>query len=306
MEGKILVVMRLRWGRVGVWLAFWAFQVQLFVAVVPEQALAQDDSTTVRIYGVVKDFSGHPIAGAEARILGTNISALTSDSGSFRLVVVRVPPVLLQVRRPGYQATLLRIEGSWSGTISLRPGVWVLPEVEVTAKSAKPVAYANTTRYDDFFHRRHLGFGEFITRDQIDRRGAQHTAQLLEGRPGIKVDFRWGEAASGGSNTIIAFARCNEYPPKINVYIDGHKMQPRVSLASEGSSGLGVINPMGASASDVMRRREVRSLVGEMLERVNPSDIELMEIYRGPGELHAEFNDGNCGAIVIWTRLGGQ
>ena len=49
-----------------------------------------------------------------------------------------------------------------------------------------------------------------------------------------------------------------------------------------------------------------RSIVGEMLSRVNPGDVELIEIFRGPGELPPEFNDGNCGAIAIWTRSGGQ
>jgi len=44
--------------------------------------------------------------------------------------------------------------------------------------------------------------------------------------------------------------------------------------------------------------------VGKILERISPSDIEMMEIFRGPGELPGEFNNGNCGAISIWTRQG--
>jgi hypothetical protein len=44
--------------------------------------------------------------------------------------------------------------------------------------------------------------------------------------------------------------------------------------------------------------------VGELLDRIKPSDIEMMEIFRGPSELPPEFNDGNCGAIAIWTRFG--
>ena len=43
-----------------------------------------------------------------------------------------------------------------------------------------------------------------------------------------------------------------------------------------------------------------------MLSRINPRDIELIEIFRGPGELPPEFNDGNCGAIMIWTKEGGR
>lgn len=40
----------------------------------------------------------------------------------------------------------------------------------------------------------------------------------------------------------------------------------------------------------------------EVLEMINPADVEGIEIYRGPSELPAEFTDNNCAAIVIWSR----
>ena len=42
--------------------------------------------------------------------------------------------------------------------------------------------------------------------------------------------------------------------------------------------------------------------VGENLRLLNPSDVEAMEIYKGAGELPAEFMSDDCAAIVIWTR----
>ena len=51
---------------------------------------------------------------------------------------------------------------------------------------------------------------------------------------------------------------------------------------------------------------QLKASVGQMLNQVNPADIEFVEIFRGPGELPGEFNDGNCGAIAIWTRQGGR
>jgi len=41
---------------------------------------------------------------------------------------------------------------------------------------------------------------------------------------------------------------------------------------------------------------------GENLSLINPADVEAMEIYRGAGELPAEFMSDDCAAIVIWTR----
>jgi hypothetical protein len=32
----------------------------------------------------------------------------------------------------------------------------------------------------------------------------------------------------------------------------------------------------------------------------------MIALFRGPSELPPEFNDGNCGAIAIWTRSGGS
>lgn len=88
------------------------------------------------------------------------------------------------------------------------------------------------------------------------------------------------------------FARCSGVPPKINVYVDGRKQQPDTLTNSR----------MSWEEQQMIRKASV----GSMVNRVNPADIELVEIFRGPGELPGEFNDGNCGAIAIWTRQGGR
>jgi hypothetical protein len=46
-------------------------------------------------------------------------------------------------------------------------------------------------------------------------------------------------------------------------------------------------------------------LRGESIDHlVNPMDVEGIEVYRHPTEAPVEFQRGNCGAIVIWTRTG--
>ncbi len=40
----------------------------------------------------------------------------------------------------------------------------------------------------------------------------------------------------------------------------------------------------------------------EMLTRIAPNAIEMVEVYRGPGQIPGQFHWNGCAAIVIWTR----
>lgn len=256
----------------------------------PAMFEAQADTGRVVLSGTVVDAQANPIEGVEVRLVGDTVRRFTSATGTFRLLAPGSKELLLQFRRPGYNAQLLTLTGAWDGTVQMVPGAFELPPIQVNAANAKPIAYASTTKYDDFFRRRHQGIGQFITREEIDRRNALHTPEILEGHAGIRIDVQTGRGTS------VAFARCNEYPPKINVYVDGHKLIP-----NGGPISYGTADPRAR----IMRRDpEVTGITGEMLGRVDPRSIELIEVFRGASELPPEFNDGNCGAIVIWTREG--
>jgi len=275
----------------------------LLLACSASSLAAQADTGRIMIAGTVLDPLRNPIEGAEIRIVGGGPSALSSPAGTFRIFVPRAKQILVQVRRPGYRAQLLALDGEWSGTVLLQPGVFELPEVKVTARYAKPAKYAGTAKYDDYFRRRRIGFGQFISREDIERRNPFRTIEILQAQPGIRTSIHPPGAAYG---SVVAFARCSEFPPKINVYVDGRKLMP------EGRSSVGtesIFNRMRSEngGDDALgNQRRTMAAVGEMLDRISPGDIELIEIFRGPGELPGEFNDGNCGAISIWTRWAGR
>ena len=262
---------------------------------------AQADTSRIMIAGTVIDPLRNPIEGAEIRIMGGGPSALSSPAGTFRIFVPRSKQILVQVRRPGYRAELLVLDREWSGTVLLQPGVFELPEIKVTARYAKPAKYAGTAKYDDYFRRRRIGFGQFISREDIERRNPFRTIEILQGQAGIRTSIHPLGAADG---SVVAFARCNEYPPKINVYIDGRKLMGQASASAE--SILQRMQSVSFSDDALAGQRRIMAAVGEMLDRIPPGDIELIEIFRGPGELPGEFNDGNCGAISIWTRWAGR
>jgi|KBSSwiStaDraftv2_1062776.scaffolds.fasta_scaffold28823_7 carboxypeptidase family protein len=275
--------------------------IQLLACVSSGSIAAQTDTTRIMIAGTVVDPFGNPIEGTEVRVVGTTLSAMSSAAGTFRIFAPRARQTLVQLRRPGYRAQLLKLDGDWSGRVLLEPGVFELPEIKVTGRYAKPARYAGTTKYDDYFRRRRIGFGQFISREEIEQRNPFRTVDLFQARAGIKTSINPPGAAYG---SVVAFARCHESPPKINVYIDGRK------LLGESSSLAGSVSVVqstrGSGDAELGARRLAMASVGEMLDRIPPGDIELIEIFRGPGELPGEFNDGNCGAISIWTRWAGR
>ncbi len=188
----------------------------------------------------------------------------------------------MSVRRIGfrgqYLSASLQAGETKDVTIVLERGAYELPEIEVTARSAKPIEYAWTHKYDDFFRRRWVGLGRYITRAEIEFRKPYRTANLLAGISCIKVAFRH----LGASGTDVKFTCLPSRGCAVSVWIDGWKQRFAQFEA-----------PSGASAE---------ATLGTYLDRVLPSQIEAMEIYRGPAEMPAEFLDDSCAAIAIWTR----
>jgi len=277
----------------------------MLAAIAPLHA-QQSDTLSITVSGTVVDPRRSPIEGAEIGIPGTNITTMSSSAGQFVLRVPQRDELLIRIRRPGYKSQLLKVRGQWSGIVQMEPGAFELPEVQVTARNAKPAEYAGTTKYDDFFRRQRQGFGIFIDRNEIERRAPTRVVELLQARAGVRVDIR-PTGVSGG--TIVAFSRCNEFPPKINVYSDGRRQMPEglaLRLAEENAAPPRGRTSSGQGDQVEAIRREAKAMIGTILERIAIGDIELVEVFRGPGELPPEFNDGTCGAIAIWTRQGGR
>ena len=207
---------------------------------------------------------------------------------SFSLVVpVRGETVIL-VRRPGYSAQVLRFDltrGMWRSSIVLEPGSFRLPDVVVDAKYAKPARYSGTSKYDGFFQRQKIGVGSFLSREQIENSNATHTLEILRTLPGLSINV--GDPTNPAS-ADIKMPRCKDdlkshFLGKVTVWIDGR-------LVGESSS-----HDTGEHGQNSVR-------LAEALGRIAPNSIEMMEVFRGPGQIPGEFHWDGCAAIVIWTR----
>lgn len=216
--------------------------------------------------------------------MGDSLAELTDTEGRFVLRNVSPGERVIRVRRIGFRAQYFSASLAPGErkevTVALTPGAYELPEVAVTARFAKPIEYAWTTKYDDFFRRQRVGLGRYITRKEIDRKGAGRTAELLLGVPGIQARL----GAPGLTPDAIRTGRCGN----VSVWVDGWEMlRDRGPPTSRPMMG----DPRTSAES-----------TGVLLERIHPLQIEMIEVYTSPARGQAEFVGSSCAAIMIWTR----
>ena len=281
------------------------------ILALPASAAAQDAG---RVSGVVRSLQGEPVPDAEILVQRTTLRFQSGADGRFVLVGMPLGRQVLVFRRIGFRPEALAVDVTAIpraiGPVVMEAGAFKLPEISVSAKYAKPERYANTTKYDDFYRRRKIGGGIYLDRDLVDQRFVGNTSEMFTGLAGVHVDIQ-----PPGVGSKLWFARCNESPPAIGVWVDGVRLLPPWGLsgaqglqAARGRQGVvasaaGAASEAGASAPGEDSRSR---FVEEVINSVSPSDIEAIEVYKGPAGLPGEFNNGdNCGAIIIWTKEGG-
>jgi hypothetical protein len=228
-----------------------------------------------RIVGRVFDQSYQLVSGVDVFVNRGEVRAVTDTSGIFHLQILPSDSTV-GFRKIGYRPLVVRIDplprAEDTLLVQLESVPLQLAEITVIGRATKPLRYAGTTKYDEVFQRRKLGLGTLVTREDIDRRFGVQTFELLATIPGVHI---WN-----GPPKRIRFARCQD-PAGISVFIDGVLEMSSDSRSSAGFNEEPVV---------------------EALSRINPSDVEMIEVYRGASEIPAVFHWDGCAVIAIWTR----
>lgn len=230
------------------------------------------ETAPIRVFGTVRNASGVAIAGAEVWIDGTGWCTVSNDSGEFHFDRAPAGRVKVMVRRIGFRPDSKRI--------ALKPGDarqvrFVLDGLLEELETVLITAQANASgRMQEFWARRMVGLGVFMTREEIERSRAPRTVDLFRGILGVRiisgnsgftrlVSGRQSMSAMRGNSS--AASAC-----AMQFYVDGVFMTP-------GSFSV---------------------------DEVPPETLEAIEVYRGPSEIPARFRqrDTACGLVVIWTR----
>ncbi len=229
-----------------------------------------------RLYGVVTNLNGVPIAHAEVIIDGTPYRATTNDSGVYRIEIAPIGRVHVIVRRVGFEPADERATLKAGAGLQLDFELKGLPELldSVMVREA-----GGNGRMADFWARRLIGVGAFITREDIERRHPARSSDLLRMITGVRVVA--GE--SGFDRPFITMGR--------NAVTANRASRTGITLGSDCRVAYyvdGSYVPAGTFHMD----------------DISPLMLEAVEVYRGPAETPTKLRqrDTACGLIVIWTR----
>jgi TonB family protein len=185
---------------------------------------------------------------------------ITDDSGTFRIPSIPEGAATIAVRRLGFKPAT--IETPVPSTVPL---AFALEPTAV--QLSKVVVQDRRGRYEgpmaNFNRRRDLGFGRFITRDDIEKRQALRTTDLLRTLPGVMV-------SPGRTGISQIRLRSNNCPPFI--WLDG-------SPALAGYLDVDAFDP------GTLAGIEVYNGVGTV-----------------PVELRGPRGEERCGVIALWSR----
>jgi hypothetical protein len=213
-----------------------------------------------------------PVGGDSTRYVTT----VTDAEGRFQFARLARGLWYAEARMIGYQPLRTRVEVADSATfvqLTLTAIQPTLDTVAVSAARSRADSYGPNSRMQVFLDRQALGRGRFFDRDAIEASGRTTLADLLRTIGGAKVSRR-----IDGSVDVM-FARClgqgvpsamRQQPATTQLFING-------TVIKDAAAEIGLLRL---------------------------SDIEAIEIYRGPSELPAEAVGNGCSAIFVWTRYG--
>jgi hypothetical protein len=214
------------------------------------------------------------IADIEVELVGSGMRASTDAKGRFRFAGVAEGSYDLRVRSVGYLpwvVPLSLLDGRlYDSDVRLQHLPNILTEVRIEGHMVQ-VPY----RFQEVYRRGALGFGKFITREEIERQNSPDTKSLFQQIPGVLVNDRGitFERCKGPSASV--FTKSAPGAMHVQVYIDGVRMTH-------------MEDPQG-DAEHVLRS-------------VPPTAIQAIEVYTGVAQIPAEFLEDACAVIAIWTK----
>ncbi|HKO15409.1 MAG TPA: TonB-dependent receptor [Gemmatimonadaceae bacterium] len=220
------------------------------------------------ILGTVKDSGGKGIPGVEVTVAAARAVVRSDTLGHFRVANVPAGAVDVRFRRFGFEPKTAHTDVTAGKEdemlVSLDEIALELPGVTVEEETRR------RQLMHDFLDRKSRGFGQFITREEIEQRHPVVLSDMMRMIPGARLIPN-----AVGNTSTLRFARATlpgrDCPPQY--WVDGVKAW--------------MLN----------------------IDDIEPSDVEGIEIYQGPSGLPPQYNtrDGTtiCGTVLIWTRIPG-
>src|SRR5215203_173400 len=148
--------------------------------------------------GVVTDIANEPIPNVEVSIVkpsGNSREVTTGKDGRFSIKGVPEGNVSVRFRRLGYEVRVIEVRMESADKTSLDVVLKPVPE-ELEAMLIKEDEQ-NALREFYEHKKQRSSYGKFFTADEIRRRGAINTSDMLRNLPGVRLSL-----SSGNGNTV--------------------------------------------------------------------------------------------------------
>ncbi len=237
----------------------------MLLLLLPVQATAQQRGA---VTGSVTDTGGAPMEQARITAVGTSQVAVTGADGRFQFTDLTPGLQVLDVTMVGYRQVLLPVKIAAGETLHVRVQLEIAPvpltEVEVTGE---PVVAP-----PEFYERRALGGGFFLTREEIERLRPSVFTDVLRRVPGVRLQPVRGP--SGNSYQAVTGRMSGLRTCPMLYYVDG------IPFPVTGDIGINSL--------------------------IQPKDIAALEVYSGTSRVPLQFSSSTsyCGVVVIWTYSG--
>ncbi|MEM7416281.1 MAG: TonB-dependent receptor, partial [Gemmatimonadota bacterium] len=234
-------------------------------------AVAQNTGT---VTGLVRDaVSLAPLAGAQVAIEGTGIGGLVNNVGRFLLLNVPAGTQTVNVTMIGYSAGTQTVSVTAGGTATadfgLREQALALEGVVVTGTAGQA-------------RRREVGNTiESVGSRDIEIAAVTDVGDVLQGRAaGVQIADTDGQVGAGSEIRIRGNSSVTQGNRPL-IYIDGVRMETNTLTLSDEAAA----TPMA-------------------LDAINPSDIDRIEIVKGPAATTLYGTEAAGGVIQIFTKRG--
>jgi TonB-linked SusC/RagA family outer membrane protein len=234
---------------------------------------------------VVDATNQRPLAGAQVSVSGTTIVGSTGLNGDFSLINVPAGDRTVSVRRigygPGSQTVTIPAGGEARLDFSLGVSAIQLDKIVVTGTGLG--AEART-------------IGNSVTTVNVaelsEKASVLNLSEILQGKsPGVSILPGSGIPGTAGEIRIRGASSISGYKPV--VYIDGIRFN---------TESLGNFAPTGFGASGLAQSAQVTSAI----DFINPSDIESIEVLKGPAAATLYGAEAANGVIQIITKKGSR
>lgn len=222
---------------------------------------AQTSSLTLQILSQGTNIT---VDSAKVELLDYNIKVISNRYGNAKITSLREGLYLVSIKHPNFESKTV--------PINIKPNEDVMQSVSLIPQLDEIVV--TEKRVDQFledqgFNRRmKTGFGTYITREEVKKKGRLNMTDVLRGIPGVNLQ-RYESRLIATVNR--SRSKSSNTPCALDVYVDGYNM--------------------GGNPPDL-------NLIAI------PAEVAAVEVYKGPATLPAQFNRFNsCGAIIIWTKM---